>query len=1009
ARLHHPGIVQIYDVGEVEGCPYLALEYLAGGSLADWLDGTPQPLEGTVTLLEAVARAVHFAHQHQVIHRDLKPANILLQGSGVRAQGSGIRGQGSVLAPGPWPLIPKISDFGLAKRLDGGGSPTQSGEMLGTPSYMAPEQANTGPAPERPGQAVGPPTDVYALGAILYEMLTGRPPFKGATPIDTVLQVLHQEPVRPSSLRPGLPRDLETICLKCLDKDPRRRYATAEQLANDLHCFRRGQPIQARPIGRVERLGKWARRRPAQALLLLAVISVTVLGFAGVTWQWLSAEAAREREADQRHRARAALYFSRIIQSQLYLRANDVAGAAASLARCMPQEDQEDRRGWEWYYLEGQLHRDLWTLPHAHPGTSGNVVFSADGSRVAAIVDGLADDATGSSAVRLWDAHTGAMLASFTGPTGAHRLLLHPDGRRLILAGTDGAVVVMDSGTGKELLHCQPHERAISALALRPGGQQVASASWDGTVKVWDLDTGRVRRTLPGHTDRIQSLAWHPDGTRLAFGSWDRLVRIWDLASDRVITLKGHKSPVYCTSFSPDGKLLVSAGSNGNFRLWNLAHGFNNPAVQSVTASGGALLAVTFSPDSRYLAYGSTDATVRVWDIESGVESMLFRGQRAPVESVAFSPDGAALVSFSPGEGAVKLWDLTRHPEYSNFAWTRTDVEAMVPDPDRQHVHCVTVGGQLQTWDTRSGALVAEHAVPLDTDVSSPGVLAAFEPSGQMLAGRSRTDPRQVRLWSTATGQEIRTLGPHQAAVRCLKFAPDGRHLATGAGDSRKAGKPHEIKIWDITSGVELLALKGQGRILNLAFSPNGSYLAAAGQNGELSVVRLADRQWFSPPENRPGAVTAVAFSPDGQLLASATTGDSMIKVWQLSEQNGRLHWRLLDSLAAPGFLGDLAFSPNGSRLAGISRDMVKMWEVATGHEVLTLRGAPQRYWDPPFNPRVAFSADGNQLIATNWNESMSIWHASPRVDPVSVATRQAKRRQAAEDRAVPWHLREAQ
>jgi serine/threonine protein kinase len=279
ARLQHPNIVQIYDVGEAAGRPYFALEFVAGGSLAQRLHGTPQPARPAAQLVETLARAVHVAHVNGVVHRDLKPANILL--AGVRCQVSGISEEdtgrppganSSSLTPDTWHLTPKITDFGVAKCVAGDGEApglrgaTATGELLGTPQYMAPEQAAF------PRQPVGPAADVYALGAILYELLTGRPPFTGETPLDTVLQVLHNEPVSVTSLRPKVPRDLETICLKCLRKEPHQRYGSALELAEDIQRFLRDEPIRARPVGAAEKLWRWGRRHPVASGLLAAAL-----------------------------------------------------------------------------------------------------------------------------------------------------------------------------------------------------------------------------------------------------------------------------------------------------------------------------------------------------------------------------------------------------------------------------------------------------------------------------------------------------------------------------------------------------------------------------------------------------------------------------------------------------------------------------------------------------------------------------------------------------------------
>src|SRR5262245_42970513 len=290
ARFQHPNIVQIHEVSEQDGLPFFSLEFVAGGSLAQRLAGRPQPPREAADLVAVLADAIHYAHQRGVVHRDLKPANVLLAACGLARD-----------AKPQAALVPKITDFGLAKKLDQPAGVTASGVVMGTPSYMAPEQA------QGKGKEVGPAADVYALGAILYECLTGRPPFLGETTLDTLMQVIHDEPVPPRRLQPTCPRDLETVCLKCLHKDPRRRYATAGDLAEDLRRLLRHEPIRARPVGRWERGGKWAQRHPAIAGLSGLVLVVALLGFGGVTWKWQDEAFQRQRaeEAERSEHARA--------------------------------------------------------------------------------------------------------------------------------------------------------------------------------------------------------------------------------------------------------------------------------------------------------------------------------------------------------------------------------------------------------------------------------------------------------------------------------------------------------------------------------------------------------------------------------------------------------------------------------------------------------------------------------------------------------------------------------
>ena len=282
ARLQHPNIVQIHEVGGQDGVYYLALEYVDGVSLDRRLAGTPQDPRAAARLIETLARAIHHAHQRGILHRDLKPANILMSRRVAgREWRPGVRPSLPLrLRPRPLAAVPKITDFGLAKRVEPGDARTQSGLVLGTPSYIAPEQAAG-----KPGD-VTHSVDIYGLGALLYEMLTGRPPFKGATPLSTLEQVTSQDPVAPSRFQRQIPRDLETICLKCLEKRPGQRYASAEDLADDLHRFLSDRPIVARPVGLSGRVWKWVVRRPIEACLTAAVLVVTMAGLLGIVWQW---------------------------------------------------------------------------------------------------------------------------------------------------------------------------------------------------------------------------------------------------------------------------------------------------------------------------------------------------------------------------------------------------------------------------------------------------------------------------------------------------------------------------------------------------------------------------------------------------------------------------------------------------------------------------------------------------------------------------------------------------
>jgi serine/threonine protein kinase len=594
ARLQHPNIVQIHDVGEHDGLPYLALEYVAGDNLAQRLQGTPWPARQAAELIETLSRAVQHAHDHGVIHRDLKPGNILL--SGVRSQGSEVRDQGGVpadscpLTPDP---CPKITDFGLAKLLVGERfDPTQSGAILGTPSYMAPEQA------AGTGRAVGPAADIYALGAILYECLTGRTPFKAATPLDTLLQVQTEEPVPPSRLQPKLPRDLETICLKCLEKEPARRYPTALALAEDLRNFQDRRPVRARPVGWTGRLSRWCRRNPVVAILLAAVLLVFAAGSLASTVLAVLADrraneaaeaqsraegesenARREAEAktaaleevrQQKDRAQKELaraefvaYAFRLREAQAAIEQGRLEEGRAVLELC----DLKLRR-WEHDHVFRQtlqLRTELW----GNAGPVRRVSFSPDGRRIAAAIQ-FGWDAQQRKPlpgkVQVWDVQQEREVLSLKGHTGALTSVCYsPDGKRLVSAGDAGEIKVWDAATGKEVLALKGLTDRAWSPCFSPDGGRIAAGSV-GTVKVWDAATGKEVRTIQGAGPGV---CFSPDGRRLASGFPGTQAKVWDAATGE--------------------ELLVLTGTPGWSRTWpsaTTAGGWPPPASTGRCGSG---------------------------------------------------------------------------------------------------------------------------------------------------------------------------------------------------------------------------------------------------------------------------------------------------------------------------------------------------------------------------------------------------------------------------------------
>ncbi len=617
ARLDHPNIVPIYDVGELghglgPSLIYIASAYCREGPLSTWIQGQGPSIvpRRIARIMIGVAEGVQYLHDLGIIHRDLKPSNVLLQrlhgrsGSGDPGPASGRldESDGSGTRAGDdrdAELTPRVADFGLARLLEQPMAQSLSGSPIGSPPYMSPEQA------EGKVRALGPATDVYGLGAILYEMLTGQPPFQGATPAETIRQVIHVEVVPPRRSRKGLPRDLETVCLTCLQKEPERRYASASAFREDLGRFLRGEPVRARPVSTAEHVAKWARRRPATAFLLATLAFSMVIFAACTTWLWRREVDALDRSRRSEELLRHQVYLEKMNRAAREWDNGNVGQVRELLEETKPEPGHADLRDFEWFYLDRASHGDETTLD-GHSLAVRSIAFGACGR----ILASTGEDKT----IKLWDWECRQLLRTLETP-----------------------------------------ERTSTTIASSPDGDRLAEGGADGIIRIRDIHTDLVIGTYPGHSSLVFDIAFSPDGKRMASGGIDGTARIWDLATGRHVLALGQKDPVQAVAFSIDGKTLA-LGYGRSIRLCRASDGSLNGEIRTGLAQVQDL---AFSPDSKTVASAGNDGSIALWDIESGaLKSWPAAKLGTSINALAYSPDGSRLAS-GGGDQMVTIWDVT--------------------------------------------------------------------------------------------------------------------------------------------------------------------------------------------------------------------------------------------------------------------------------------------------------------------------------------------------------------
>jgi WD40 repeat protein/serine/threonine protein kinase len=986
ARLKHPHIVEIYQVGDHDGRPYLELEHVEGGSLAGRL-GSPWPARAASELVRAIATGIGAAHRLGIVHRDLKPSNILLTADGT----------------------PKITDFGLAKGIGQETGLTRSDAIIGTPAYMAPEQARG------QGRHAGPAADIHALGAILYELLTGLPPFRAATALETLERVRSAEAVSPRRLEPKLPRDLETICLRCLEKEPHKRFATAEELADELGRFLDGRPIRSRPIGRGTRVLRWCLRNKAVALasglasLALATTIAVSLIFGVASYR--SSQRLRVT-LDESRRLSASLAQDR---GQALCELGDVSRGVLWLGRSLELASLVDapelRRSirssldaWshEVHPLRAFLAHEA-DVSASAPSRDGALArhfldIDVDEHRVRAVsAIALSPDgtvaATGASdgSVRLWDMATARLVGSlpphpgpvrlvaFRGdggavlsvggdgealirprdgpdrsrppvrlehPGGALVAAFRPDGRAVLTAGRDGTARVWDAATGQQLGPRLDHGAPILVAAFSPDGRTALTGGDDRRVRLWDPATGRSVWTASDHRGPLQALAFSPDGGTIASGCAAGLAVLRDPRTGRARGAPlSHSSTVHVVTFSPDGALLLTASRDWSARLWKVATG-----EQAGRARGhlAPVESAVFSPDGRLVLTGSRDGTARLWEADAFRPVGPPLVHSGPVAAVAFGPDGRTALT-TDGSRFTRLWEIRAERPSSRTLTCDGLVFAAAVSDDARRIALAIADGPALVFDAESGR-------PVGAPLRHPeGVrLVAFLHGGRTLV--TAGEDKSIRFWDVALGRENRPALREPVKLHSMAVSPDDRALLTGRRDGR-------VSLWDLDRGERRESrLVHQGPLLSIAWAPGGQTFLTGHQEHAAQFWVAATLAPRGEPLRHRGQVWAVAYSSDGRF---AVTGDS----------DGTLHcWDAATGLplgvpvANRSPVRSLALAPDGRTiLVGSWQDASRRWDIATAKPLgppIPHRGAALAAAFPPDASQVLLVTDDKAVLS---------------------------------------------
>lgn len=910
ANLNHPNIVSIYEIGVEGDQVFIASEFIDGMTLRDYLSAGKPTVARAIDLLQRISRALHYAHQQGIVHRDVKPANILLDREGQ----------------------PYVTDFGIAKRLHADATISSEGQIIGTARYMSPEQAG-GRTKETDHRA-----DIYALGVMLFEMLTRDVPFRGNVRAILDQKITHDSP-SPRTLDPSIPRDLETICLKCLEREPEKRYTSAQELVDELDRFTAGAPIRARPISRAERVWRWCRMRPAIAGLLVSLFLSLSLGLIGVTFFWR--QAARSAEV-----SRQSLYRSQMNLASVHLSNGDTAGVREMLSRVASNPELAPLRGFEWYHYHGL------TLPLVLVANHGDGVRDVAVSREGDVCATIGRE----KEIRVWDVRTGELVRTLAIDGGSFQSIdFSPTTRHLVSGSDDGFVRIWNPLEDGRVLRQVPHGPQIIKVGYSPDGNRVLSAGSSGAVRIWDAAAGTVLAEIPtgkknGNTRDVRFSA---DGKKVIVAMEDGHLRVWDFEKYQTGSLPEQEldsNPTLETfAQSDDGRFLVTGDFHGRLTI-QTAGSATSQVHKSVW---GRIDDMEFLRGSQLLVVTANDGKLHFFDAERRRETRTLNAHGLSSGSLARSADGKSLVSGS-GDGSVTLVKLNGLTT-PTILWHNAPVRGLEFSADGQRVLAADDSGELRLWNLETG----QPEPPGDLQKHSARAISR-QPRGPLVAAAG-TGPT-VAVWDSESRSLARELEISRSGALAVRFCPSGRRLVVAT----RKGPIHiyNAQNWD-QAPLDIPAR--EGKVTALACSPDDQLLAVANDAGHVEFFDLSRGEAQGPPVTMKSEPTTLEYCDGGRLLAVGTNVGE-IHVWTVAPRELRM---IIKGHTAR--INVMALLPGTQTLVSAGRDrQLKLWDVTSGELIAPLIGHQRQVFS------IAVSHDGRTIVSGGLEGDIRVWNGTP-------------------------------